>query len=142
MFDHATGDAEGTTKRYLDQEVRYNTQAAFLERPSDGVVQRLARRLILTADRTAPTKCSDKGSKKVANNPKVNQLSKRTKALTKELRTKYGSVRAAPSTDPDLKEKISVDAARHTLKENLRNKCFARERRCHFREADTLILEA
>ncbi len=38
MFDHATGDAEGTTKRYLDQEVRYNTQAAFLERPSDGVV--------------------------------------------------------------------------------------------------------
>lgn len=139
IFDHASA---APTPWYLDQEVRFDTQAAFLERPSDGVVQKLARLMTMTADRTAPTKYSDKALGKVANNRDVRRLSEQTKRLTGELKKRYGCVVDAPETDPIMREKETIDAALHTLKENLRNKLLARERRRHFRDADTSILEA
>lgn len=139
IFDHASA---APTPWYLDQEIRFDTQAAFLERPSDGVVQKLARLMTMTADRTAPTKYSDKALGKVANNRDVRRLSEQTKSLTRELRRTYGFVVDAPKTDPIIREKEKIDAALHTLKENLRNKLLARDRRRHFRDADTSMLEA
>ena len=59
MFDHASA---ATITWYSDLEIRFNNQAAFLERPSDGVVQMLARLTTLTADRTAPIRYSEKDS--------------------------------------------------------------------------------
>lgn len=44
---------------YIDREVRFDTQAAFLERPSDGIVQKVARLMSLTADVNAPTAPTD-----------------------------------------------------------------------------------
>ena len=72
IFDHASAVP---AQFYLDQEVRYNTQAAFLGRPSNGFVQKLARAIMVSADPTAPVKYSDQGSQKVVNNRQVQKLS-------------------------------------------------------------------
>ena len=98
--------------------------------------------MTLTADRSAPVRYSDKGSRKVANNHEVKRCAGKARNLTAELRRKYGSVRNAPATDPATQEKASADAALHALKENLRNKTFARDRKRHFRNADTRSLKA
>jgi len=46
IFDHQSNTV-------LDREVRFNTIAAFLGRPSDDVVQKLARLMTLTVDPNA-----------------------------------------------------------------------------------------
>lgn len=63
IFDHQSN----TVRYYLDREVRFNTQAAFLGRPSDEIVQKLARLMTLTVDPNAPTKLSPELSKKLSN---------------------------------------------------------------------------
>ena len=96
----------------------------------------------MTADSNAPTRYTDKDLKEVANYPNVINLSQRRQHLIGTLRDKYGFIRNAPSTDPTVKERASVEAALHTLKEKLRNKYFIRDRKRFFRTADTIILEA
>ena len=139
IFDHSSSV---TSSWYLDQEVRCDTQAAFLERTSDVGVQKTARLMTFTADRHAPTKYSDKDLKKIANNSHVRRLSRQREVLTTALRKKYGLVRSAPITDPLVKQKASIVATLHTLKENLRNKHFNRSRKNYFKIADTVALEA
>ena len=139
IFDHATS---ATTAWYLDQEVRCDTQSIFLKRSSNEVVQKIARLMTLTADPKAPTKYTDGSSKEVANHRNVIRLSQQRQRLTRTLRDTYGFVRNAPSTDPVAREKASIDAALHTLKEKLRNKYFVRNRKHYFRTADTIMLEA
>ena len=102
IFDHQSN----TVRYYLDREVRFNTIAAFLGRPSDNIVQKLARLMTLTVDPNAPTKLSPELSKQVANSKRVVQLRRESKALTKKLRRKYGFVRHAPPNDPLLLAKI------------------------------------
>ena len=139
IFDHKTS---ATTAWYLDKEVRCDTQAIFLERSSNEIVQKIARLMTLTADPNAPTKYTDKESKKVANHPDVISLSQRRQHLTGILRDTYGFVRNAPSTDPIMRERASVEATLYTLKEKLRSKYFVRNRKRFFRTADTIMLEA
>ncbi len=127
---------------YLDQKVRFNTQAAFLNHPSDDVVQKLARLMTLTVDLDAPTKLSDELSKKVANSKQVVQLSHTSKDLTKKLKKKYWFVRLAPPNDPLLKEKKEVNAALHRKKTNRRNRMLEKAQKRHFRHADTVTLKA
>ena len=109
IFDHQSN----AVRYYLDREVRFNTQAAFLGRPSDDVVQKLARLMTLTVDLHAPNKLSDELSKKLTNSKRVVQLGRTSKDLTKTLKKKYRLVRLAPMTDPLLKAKKEVDAALH-----------------------------
>ncbi|MCJ1360230.1 MAG: hypothetical protein MMC33_010233, partial [Icmadophila ericetorum] len=138
IFDHQS-DA---VRYYLDREVQFNTQAAFLGRPSDDVVQKLARLMILTVDLDAPNKLSDGLSKKLANSKRVLQLSRISKDLTKKLKEKYQFVRLAPPNDPLLKEKKEADAVLHREKSNRRNWMIEKARKRHFRNADTATLEA
>ncbi len=138
IFDHHSN----AVRYYLDREVRFNTQAAFLGRPSDDVVQKLARLMTLTVDLDAPTKLSDELSKKVANSKRVVQLGRTSKDLTKKLKKTYRFVRLAPPNDPLLKEKKEVDAALHREKTNRRNRMLEKARKRHFRHADTATLEA
>lgn len=53
IFDHLSN----TVRYYLDREVRFNTIAAFLGRPSDDVVQKLARLMTLTVNPTPQPSC-------------------------------------------------------------------------------------
>lgn len=138
IFDHQSN----TVRYYLDREVRFNTIAAFLGRPSDDVVQKLARLMTLTVDPNAPTKLSPELSKKVAQGKRVLQLSRESKELTGKLKRKYDVVRRAPPNDPWLKTKKQVDAALHREKNNRRNRLLEKARKRHFRNADTSILEA
>lgn len=85
IFDHQSN----AVRYYLDREVRFNTQAAFLGRPSHDVVQKLARLMTLTVNLDAPNKLSDELSKKLANSKQVLQLSRTSKDLTKKLKKKY-----------------------------------------------------
>ena len=133
IFDHQSN----TVRYYLDREVRFNTIAAFLGRPSDDVVQKLARLMTLTVDPNAPTKLSPELSKQVANSKRVVQLSRESKALTKKLRRKYDFVRHAPPNDPLLLAKTQVNAALHQEKNNRRNRMLEKAWKRHFRNADT-----
>lgn len=81
IFDHQSS----TVRYYLDREVQFNTIAAFLVRPSDDIVQKLARLMTLTVDPNAPTKLSPELSKQVANSKRVLQLSRESKELTEKL---------------------------------------------------------
>ncbi|KAL8997376.1 MAG: hypothetical protein Q9188_006340 [Gyalolechia gomerana] len=119
IFDHQSN----AVCYYLDREVRFNTQAAFLGRPSDEVVQKEL-------------------SKKLANNKRVVQLGRRSKDLTEKLREKYRLVRLAPLNDPLLEAKKQVDAALHREKTNRRNRMLEKARKRHFRNADTATLES
>ncbi|KAL8855462.1 MAG: hypothetical protein Q9178_007895 [Gyalolechia marmorata] len=101
---------------YLDREVRFNTQAAFLGRPSDDV--------------------------KLANSKRVVQLGRTSKDLTEKLRKKHRLVRLAPPVDPLLEAKKQVDAALHREKTNRRNRMLGKARKRHFRIADTATLKA
>ena len=138
IFDHQSN----TVRYYLDREVRFNTQAAFLGRPSDEVVQKLARLMTLTVDPTAPTKLSAKLSTKLANSKRVVHLCQRSKALKDKLKKKYHFVRLAPPHDPWLQAKKTVDAALHRERNNRRNRMLDKARKRHFRNADTVTLEA
>lgn len=117
IFDHRS-DA---VRYYLDREVRFDTIAAFLGRPSDDIVQKLARLMTLTVDPNAPTKLSPELSQKVSNGKRVLQLSRESKALTEKIKRKYNVVNRAPPDDPLVKNKKQVDAALHREKNNRRN---------------------
>lgn len=138
IFDHQSN----TVRYYLDREVRFNTIAAFLGRPSDDVVQKLARLMTLTVDPNAPTKLSPELSKKAADGKRVLQLSRESKALTEKIKRKYNIVKRAPPNDPLVKTKKQVDAALHREKNNRRNRLLERARKRHFRNADTTIFDA
>jgi len=138
IFDHQSN----AVQYYLDQKVRFNTQAAFLRRPSDEVVQKLARLMTLTIDPSAPTRLSNELLKKLANSKRVIRLSNQSKSLTEKLRMKYGFIRLALWNDPWLKEKKNVDAALHREKTNRRNRMLDKARKRHFRNADTATIEA
>ena len=138
IFDHQSN----AVRYYLDREVRFNTQAAFLGRPSDDVVQKLARLMTLTVDLNAPNKLSEELSKKLGNSKRVIQLSHESKALTKKLKHKYRFLRLAPPNDPWLQAKKQVDITLHREKTNRRNRMLEKARRRHFRNADTATLEA
>ncbi|KAL9121382.1 MAG: hypothetical protein Q9187_002066 [Circinaria calcarea] len=140
--DIARDSKQGAVGYYLDREVRFNTQAAFLGRPSDEVVQKLARQMTLTVDPNAPTKLSEEDSRKLAKSKRVMQLSHESRTLTLKLREKYRFVRKAPRNEPWLKEKKKVDAMLHRAKTNRRNRMLDKARKRYFRNADTAILEA
>ncbi|KAL9131373.1 MAG: hypothetical protein Q9217_000700 [Psora testacea] len=111
-------------------------------RPSDKVVQKLARLMILTVDPNAPTKLSPKLSKKLATSKRVIQLSRKSKAFTQKLRKKYHVVLYAPPHDPWFKAKKQVDAALHRKRNNRRNRMLEKACKRYFQIADTSILEA
>lgn len=138
IFDHQSN----AVCYYLDREIRFNTQAAFLGRPSDEVVQKLARLITLTVDTNAPNTLSRELSKKLANNKRVVQLGRRSKDLTEKLREKYRLVRLAPLNDPLLEAKKQVDAALHREKTNRRKRMLEKARKRHFTNADTATLES
>ena len=138
IFDHQSN----TVRYYLDREVRFNTIAAFLGRPSDEVVQKLARLMTLTVDPNAPIKLSSELSKKAVHSKRILQLSSESKALTERLKSKYGFVGRAPPNDPWSQTKKQVDAALHREKTTRRNRMLEKARKRHFRTADTSILEA
>lgn len=138
IFDHQSN----AVCYYLDREVRFDTQAAFLGRPSDDVVQKLARLMTLTVDPNAPDTLSGELLEKLANSKRVVQLGRTSKDLTEKLRKKYRLVRLAPPNDPLLEAKKQVDAASHREKTNRRNRMLEKARKRHFRHADTATLEA
>ncbi len=49
---------QGAVGYYLDQEIRFDTESCYLGKPSNEVVQKMARLASLTADASAPTELS------------------------------------------------------------------------------------
>lgn len=67
IFDHKIG----SVRSYLDEEVRFDTKACYLGRPSNDVIQRMARLASLTADASAPTELSSEQKAKLSRHPQV-----------------------------------------------------------------------
>lgn len=101
IFDHQSN----TVCYYLDREVKFNTQAAFLSRPSDEVVQKLARVMTLTVNANASNTTFRELLKKMANNKRMVQSGRTSKDLTEKFRGKYRLVRLTPPNDPLLRQR-------------------------------------
>lgn len=94
-FDHQ----QGAVGYYLDQEVRFDTKACYLGRPSNEVVQKMTRLASLTADASAPTELSAEQKAKLATHANVIKLGQRNKMLTERIhRAGYRSVKDAQGT--------------------------------------------
>ncbi|KAL8696099.1 MAG: hypothetical protein Q9201_007827, partial [Fulgogasparrea decipioides] len=78
LFDHQ----QGAVGYYLDQEIRFDTESCYLGKPSNEVVQKMARLASLTADASVPTELSSEQKTKFKQHPQVVYLGQRNKALT------------------------------------------------------------
>ncbi|CAL8577089.1 hypothetical protein XPA_002936 [Xanthoria parietina] len=137
-FDHQ----QGAVGYYLDQEVRFDTKACYLGRPSNEVVQKMARLASLTADASAPTELSSEQKAKLAIHPKLTKLGQRNEALTERIRRAgYRAVKDAQGTSL-FKKKKRAEARLNAAKKRLRVDIIAQARKRHFRKADTITFDA
>jgi len=138
LFDHQ----QGAVGYYLDQEIRFDTESCYLGKPSNEVVQKMARLASLTADASAPTELSSEQKTKLKRHPQVIQLGQRNKALTSRIHNAgYKSIGDAEGTTLFQKKK-KAEARLSCLKIKLRNHMIVQARKRHFRKADTLAFDA
>jgi len=138
IFDHK----QGAVGYYLDQEIRFDTESCYLGKPSNEVVQKMARLASLTADANAPTELSSEQKAKLTQHPQVIQLGQRNKALTARIHAAgYKTIGDAEGTAL-FKKKKKVEARLSCLKIKLRTHMIAQARKRHFRKADTLAFDA
>lgn len=129
-------------KYYLDQEVRFDTKACYLGRPSNDVVQRMARLASLMADASAPTELSPGQKAKLSRHPEVIRLCQRNKALTARIHAAgYRPIGAAKGTRLYEKKK-TAEARLNCFKTRLRTDMMEKARKRHFRKADTIAFDA
>lgn len=136
-FDHQ----QGAVGYYLDQEVRFDTKACYLGRPSNEVVQKIARLASLTADASAPTELSSEQKAKLIVHPNVIKLCQRNKDLRERIRRRYRTVKATQGTTL-FQRKKRAEARLNSEKKRLRIKMIAQARKRHIRTADTLAFDA
>ena len=140
IFDHAPGT--NTVNYYLDQEVRFDTQACFLGRPSNEVIQKTARLASLTADTTAPTGLTAEQRQALKEHHTVARYHRKSRELTKKIHDAgYKKITHAKGT-PLHDEKKKIDRQLNNVKTQLRNHMIAKARKRHFRNADTMAFEA
>ncbi len=138
LFDHQ----QGAVGYYLDQEIRFDTESCYLGKPSNEVVQKMARLASLTADPSAPTELSSEQKTKLTQHPQVIHLSQRNKALTSQIHNAgYKNIGDAEGTTLFQKKKKAA-ARLSCLKIKLRNHMIVQARKRHFRKADTLAFDA
>ncbi|OJD24573.1 hypothetical protein ACJ73_04067 [Blastomyces percursus] len=97
-----------------------------------------AHGLFLNADTTAPTELTDELKRKITDNPKIRELTEQSKELTRKLRAMgFHSVPAARGKTPLYEEKMKAVSWLNRSKVYLHSKLIERQRRWHFRHADT-----
>ena len=124
------------------QIVRFDTKACYLGRPSNEVVQKMARLASLTADASARTELSSEQKAKLAIHPKVTKLGQRNKTLTERIRRAgCRAIKDAQGTSL-FKKKKRAEARLNAAKKRLRLDTIAQARKRHFRKADTITSDA
>jgi len=138
LFDHKLGAAG----YYLNQDVEVNTKACFLGRPSNEIVQKMARLASLTADPNAPMELSEEQKAEFRRHPNVIRLSNRNKALTAKLKLRgYKLISTAKGT-PLYEQKMKVQSRLNSYKVRLRQSMIEKGRKRHFRKADTIAFDS
>ena len=140
LFDHKLGSA--TAGYYLDQDVQVDTKACLLGRPSNQIVQKMARLASLDADANAPSNLSKEQITQLSTHPKVVRLSKKNKALSTKLRLQ-GYIPMSTAKGTKLYDrKVKTQNRLNSLKVRLRDAMKANARKRHFRKADTITFES
>ena len=140
LFDHKLGSA--TAGYYLDQDVQVDTKACLLGRPSNEMIQKMARLANLNADVNAPSKLSEKQIAQLNTHPNVVRLSKKNKALATKLRLQ-GYIPMSTAKGTKLYDrKVKTQNRLNSLKVKLRNVMKAKARKRHFRKTDTIAFES
>jgi len=124
------------------QEVWVGTKACYLGRPSNKVVQKMARLASLTANASVPTELSSEQKAKLAVYLNGIKLAQHNKVLTERIR-KGGSrsVKDAQGTTLSQKKK-KAEARLNDRKKRLRMKLIAQARKRYFRKANTVAFDA
>lgn len=138
LFDHQ----QGAVGYYLDQEIRFDTESCYLGKPSNEVVQKMARLASLTADASAPTELSSEQKTQLKQHPHMIRLGQRNKALTARIHNAgYKTVDDAIGTTLYTKKK-KAEARLNCTKIKLRSYMIAQARKRYFRTADTVAFDA
>lgn len=101
---------------YLDQDVQVDTKACLLGRPSNEMVQKMARLASLTADLNAPTKLLEGQIAEFCNHLKVIRLSNKNKALTAKLRSQGYVLMSTAKGTPLYDQKMKAQARLNSFK--------------------------
>lgn len=86
---------------YLNKKVRFDVQAAFLERPSTDGLTRAFTHMSLTADPRAPKDVPDEIIKALPPDPDIVDLEREREELKCSLQNRYGAVKKAKGKTPD-----------------------------------------
>lgn len=116
---------QGAVGYYLDQEVRFDTKVYYLGRPSNEVVQEMARLASLTADANTPRELSSEQKSQLIIHPRVIKLGQRSKIVTQRI-CRAGFRNIADAQGATLFQKKKKAKARlNTVKKRLRDKMIA-----------------
>jgi Protein of unknown function (DUF3435) len=131
-----------TFRAYLNSRVKFDVQAAFLERPSQDHLLRAFAHMSLTYDPRAPATVPDEVMRSIPEDSAITKLRARRELLKARLRKKYGTITRARQMRSTLSVKYGQLAAaiasaetkhRRNVLENYRAKYFAR---CHTQEIE------
>jgi hypothetical protein len=134
----------GAVGYYLDQEVRFDTTACYLGRPSNEIVQKIAR--LETVDSNAPDKLSPEQKVKLNNHPTVIRLIRKSKDLTERLHGKgFRPISTAEGTAEGgylYAKKKRAEARLNRFKTQQRSHMIVKARKQHFRKAPTMAFDS
>jgi hypothetical protein len=135
--DQVTNYELNAVRYYLDIIIRFDLEAAAIDLLFNKIVQIAAHSLLLTVDKTALTKLSDKQKSAIRNNPIIQALTKKNKKLTKRILTiKFPSMPAAKGKTLLYKKKQHISSRLNRAKEYLRLKLLDRARKKYYCNTD------
>ena len=140
LFDHKLSSA--TAGYYLDQNLQIDTKACLLGKPSNEIVQKMARLASLDADANAPNELSKKQIAQLSTHPAVVRLSKKNKALTTKLRSQGYILMNTAKSLKLYDRKRKTQNRLNSLKVRLRNAMKEKARKRHFRKANTIAFDS
>ncbi|OAX78661.1 hypothetical protein ACJ72_07028 [Emergomyces africanus] len=141
--DQVADHESNAVKYYLNREIEFDLQAAALERPSDEVIDKAARGLLLDADLTAPTELPDDLQDEFDNDPEIMELKDKNLELSELIyNLGFRSILSAKGKTPLYDQKKEVSNELNSLKVTRRKELMELARKRHFRNAPTERLNA
>ena len=134
---------DGIFQFYINQRVKCDVQAAYLDEPSDRALVKVMGNMSLTFDPLAPKEPTKEQLCEIANHPKIVKLRQQRDALTEKIRQiRNSSEPFTLSNEEDLiQQKKEVNATLNRKMKRLRDKAERMAREAYFMNNDTMELE-
>ena len=134
---------DGIFQFYINQRVKCDVQAAYLDEPSDRALVKVMGNMSLTFDPHAPKGLTKEQLCEVANHPKIVKLRQQRDNLMKKIKQmRNGSEPFTPSDKEDLiQQRKEANATLNRKIKHLQDKAERMTREAYFMNNDTMELE-